>query len=266
MIPRLLLLALLLASVARAQSSVTPGKSGASQPGQQWITAFEIDFTTQATQDLLVGGDGYKTINGISTLFYVSGTANLSAAQLTLGTGVTLTANANVNGGAFILAFDNYSLGANDTFWNNPLEAWLYYTKGTITNWCDFSVVGRQPNNSTVGSQYVHRIVTGAPSAGGQSNGMAVALTAGTGTLSTYDVGVIHVGELNGLFYGGNWSSGWPARSALDGIAAWNPCVGVTGSQGVCPANSPSKLRRVQIACATSSGVVIKAVRLMVRR
>ena len=64
--------------------------------GNLWRTAYDVDFTAQANQDLQVGGAGAKTIAGRTWNW--DNPANVASANIVSGTGLVIVANATATG------------------------------------------------------------------------------------------------------------------------------------------------------------------------
>jgi len=99
-----------------------------------WGTAsaqlvYEVDFSTQATQDLSSGGDGSKTIDGHTWYAWNTGTNNI---RVTNGTGIEIDGGPNSQNR--VLCMDISSLSIDNV--NDDVEIWVdvSYT-GTLVNY-----------------------------------------------------------------------------------------------------------------------------------
>lgn len=113
-----------------AAGTLAWGTPAGSSGSGGWRTAYDVDFTGLVTQNLLSGGDGVKTIDGHP--WTLTGSANLSVASVTNGTGIVITCSA-AGGGSLFFKFSDISSSLQP--WYSDIEVWAYCTLTTpVTN------------------------------------------------------------------------------------------------------------------------------------
>jgi hypothetical protein len=234
--------------------------------GGGWQVGYQVDFTSLATQNLITGGDGAKTIDGKT--WDARGTAGATTFGITAGTGLVIQANANQP--SLTAKFKDLAATLSG-YVHDEIEVWARIinanTPATAGSWAILSVgdattpavpftshtmctnegflTGRRNNAGTdtwlSGGQYGGTLVGG------------VAGTPQTTNLLTDDVVVIRAHNyMNATCFSGAYSAGWPAATALTPrgtlalyVAPQNVVRDVSpGNLGLafCPQNGTTKL------------------------
>jgi hypothetical protein len=186
-------------------------------------TLYEVDFTTQTTQNFQSGGDGNYTIDGKT--WKVSGTgAAATTFGITNGTGIVIKPSASGAAAQEMRsAFTAMSSSAAPYLRN--LEVWYRATFATLTANEQSPNVGMTAATGTITNWLVrhgYRYVTGVATPGWISDyyygGVQLAAAARPRTTTNTGDDVVVIRLLNSYsveILTGVWSSGWPSPSAL---------------------------------------------------
>ncbi len=96
-----------------------------------WETILEIDFTTEATQDFIAGGDVNKTLTTSGKILQVNGTARCSAFGNINGTGVQIVISSTGNNASAYIRFNSGTQSAMGSFPGG--EEWEYTCAITVS-------------------------------------------------------------------------------------------------------------------------------------
>lgn len=184
-----------------------------------WSTAYEVDLTTQTTQDFKAGGDGAYTIDGKT--WTVANSAQSSVFKLTNGTGLVITTNTAGTAKPSLFGLLS-SLAASINVFRDEVIVWAWVTpSGVTTNSSIIGVgLGVGPNANA------WKLVQGLEFNSGSAAWLVTAESAEglTGTFGPHTTTNLSdethalrlLDPLTGAAYSGAaWSTTWPAWDSL---------------------------------------------------
>lgn len=201
------------------------GDTGPAGAGGTWTQLADIDCTAFTTANLVTGGDGTKTINGVP--WTLAGSASATTAAVTNGTGIDLLYSTSANNQAVSLKTKMSDLvsgfGANG--WNDEYRIDAHFTVSGVNTNTTGVAAGLLLGDISLALQAIGIFAETNNSAGNAFKGRWSYFNGAasrTGAISTFPSGVptdvfrvALLGPMHWRVLTGNYSAGWPADTAL---------------------------------------------------
>ena len=210
-----------------AGQTLSVGSDGRSQwkTTGEWISLYEVDFSSLSTLDIKTSGDGSKTIDGKT--WTAVNTGNASAFSITNGTGLIITSN---NSGANwylsnravpLLTIPFSSLG---TFPSSPhdIRASIHYSFSPTAAYHYLWLASEKTSSPTGNRRHVAHgfgsysiLEQDVTNSGANGPNVGIVLPVGNNMLVAefFESEASPIRAVRG--YGGIYSGGWPASSSL---------------------------------------------------
>jgi len=252
-------------------ASSVPSYVAAAAGGGGWTVAYSLDFTAQPTQNLITGGDGAKTIAGVT--WYVSGTAGSTTFGITNGTGLVMLRNSADP--AIYVPIAN--LVSSYAAFHTDVEVWARIIPANITTSASWAASGfiKLSGTANDGNNWLMwsgrrfgldkspnaHWLTLAHFAGSD---ISFASTPVTSNNLTDDVAVSRLLASNlGDFYSGAYSAGFPSFSALTKRGAVQTHSIPQASQSAIP--GPAEVAWVATASGNTTQITITHLQVLTR-